>query len=237
VARRGAIALLTGTSVAVLFAAVATAGEVRYAARGPSFGSGEPPELTAATTPPPTSADAGSPDYAPVHFPHFVEVFLRGVVLASIAVMTGYLLVYAWRHRPHLQWRLSRRARRANFETLADVAGVAAALEADAEAQRAALASGSPRNAIVECWLRLEAAVADAGVRRNPADTSTELTVRVLTRVDVDQAAIQRLAALYREARFSEHPMGESARAAAIDALDAIHHDLRAHDVAVGASA
>ena len=94
-----------------------------------------------------------------------------------------------------------------------------------------------PRNAIVECWLRLERAVADAGIRHDPADTSTDLTVRVLTRMHVDQDAIERLGALYREARFSEHPMGEPARAAAIDALDAIHRNLRAHADRVGVPA
>ena len=57
---------------------------------------------------------------------------------------------------------------------------VAAAITADAEAQQSALRRGTPRNAIVECWLRLEAAVVAAGVPRNPADTSTELTQRVL---------------------------------------------------------
>jgi hypothetical protein len=204
---------------------------VRYADRGPSFGSGDLPDASATTTPPPTPPEVGSPEYASVELPEFVEVLLRGVVLISVAVLTGYLLHYAWRHRPRLRWRLSRRARRADFEALADPAldaDVAAAVGADADAQRAALRRGSPRNAIVECWLRLEAAVADAGVRYNPADTSTELTVRVLTRVHVDQPAIERLAALYREARFSEHAMGEDARSAAIDALDAIHRDLRA---------
>ena len=230
-ARTGAIALLTGTSVAVLFAAIATAGEVQYADRGPSFGSGELPGPSAATTPPPTPPEAGTAEYASVQLPEFVEVFLRVLLLLSVALVSGYLLLYAWRHRPRLRWRLSRRARRADFDTLADPphdSDVAAAVGADADAQRATLRRGSPRNAIVECWLRLEAAVAAAGVRHNPADTSSELTVRVLTRVHVDQAAIERLASLYREARFSDHPMGEDARSSAIDALDAIHRDLRA---------
>ena len=35
----------------------------------------------------------------------------------------------------------------------------AASVAADADEQRAALDRGAPRNAIVECWLRLEAAV------------------------------------------------------------------------------
>ena len=85
-----------------------------------------------------------------------------------------------------------------------------------------------PRNAIVECWLRLEAAVIAAGVERAPSDTSAELTERVLASCQVDGAAISTLAALYREARFSEHPMGEESRRSAIDALGVVHHSLRA---------
>ena len=64
-------------------------------------------------------------------------------------------------------------------------------------------------------------------MQRDPADTSTELTERVLASRHVDPAAIARLAALYREARFSDHAMGEDARRAAIEALDAVHDGLR----------
>jgi hypothetical protein len=112
---------------------------------------------------------------------------------------------------------------------------VALAVSADADEQRAALLRGAPRNAIVECWLRLEAAVIASGVVRNPSDTSSELTSRVIATCAVDQSSIARLAALYREARFSTHPMGEGERAAAMDALDALHADLGRHRSTVGA--
>jgi len=54
-----------------------------------------------------------------------------------------------------------------------------AALTADAPVQLAALQEGTPRNAIVACWLRLEKAAGQAGVARHPAETSTEFTARV----------------------------------------------------------
>jgi hypothetical protein len=76
--------------------------------------------------------------------------------------------------------------------------------------------------------LRLEEAVAAAGVRPGVAETSTELVSRVLHSLDVDPRAVATLAALYREARFSEHPMGEDARAAARASLTRLHEDLRA---------
>ena len=42
----------------------------------------------------------------------------------------------------------------------------------------------------------------------------------------VDPVAIERLATLYREARFSEHPIGEGHRQAARDALRTVREDL-----------
>ena len=51
----------------------------------------------------------------------------------------------------------------------------------------------------------------------------------MLDLVDADSAAVTRLAALYREARFSDHPLDESHRAAALAALDAIHARLARH--------
>ena len=225
-AQRAAFALLLGTSVAVLFAAIATAGDVQYAERSPAW----PGVNTANSTnkprkpqePPPIKAETLSPTQA--RLAHIGEVLLNIVFVASIAFVVGLVLVYAWRNRPSFRRQAGRR-RQSHFEMLDEVATV---IGAQAEAQRAALLHGSPRNAIVECWLLLENAVVAAGVAHDPADTSTDLAVRVLSNLRVDQLAIERLAALYREARFSDHAMGEDARRAAIDALDHIHDGLRA---------
>jgi hypothetical protein len=87
---------------------------------------------------------------------------------------------------------------------------------------------GSARNAIVACWVRLEEAVEQAGLARNPAETPTEMTTRVLRAYAVDAASIGTLTALYREARFSAHDMHEGHRRQAQDALADIRHQLRA---------
>jgi hypothetical protein len=230
------IALLTGAVVAALFAAIATAGPVEFAAREPSIPwdpTLDPPVTTLEPRPP---VDDEPVEYDPTQTPRIVEVILRALIYGGAAVAAVLVLLNVWRHRPQPQWRRLRRRRRRSvqFEVLDDVA---AAVSADADAQRAALQRGSPRNAIVECWLRLEAAVVAAGVPRDPADTSTELTVRVLATHHVDPVAIARLAALYREARFSDHPMGEDARRAAIDALDHVHEGLRTDQIMVDATA
>jgi len=219
--RRAALATLTGTVVAVLFVAVATAGRVEFAT-GTITSSGEPPVTTTPEDPELTRVIVE--ETPPWELPAFVEVILRVAFFGCVLLVAVLVLRYAWRHRPRLRWSRRRRPRTVEFEVLDEVA---ATIAADAEAQQSALRRGTPRNAIVECWLRLEAAVVAAGVPRNPADTSTELTQRVLTTSHVDPTAIARLAALYREARFSNHPMTEDSRRDAIDALDAVHEGLR----------
>ena len=103
---------------------------------------------------------------------------------------------------------------------------VAGALLEDAAAQRRLLESGTPRNAVVECWHRFETAAAAAGLERRDWETSSEYTMRVLDLVDAHQPAVSRLGDLYREARFSEHDLTEADRAAALEDLDTIHHTI-----------
>lgn len=100
------------------------------------------------------------------------------------------------------------------------------AVTADAATQRDLLATGTPRNAIVEVWNRFEALAGSVGIRRRPWDTSSEFTLRMLDAMDADSAAVGRLAGLYREARFSDHEVTEEHRAAAVAALDTIHAGL-----------
>jgi hypothetical protein len=127
-----------------------------------------------------------------------------------------------WLHR----WRPPEKPPVVEFDVLPDVA-VQEALREDAEAQLAAVGEGSVRNGIVACWLRLEHIVATAGYPRSPSETSSEFVVRVLKALDLDPRAAGTLAALYREARFSEHDLGEDVRTAARSALQALHEDLR----------
>jgi hypothetical protein len=98
----------------------------------------------------------------------------------------------------------------------------------DAAEQRRLLLEGSPRNAIVECWHRFEEQAADAGLERHAWETSSEFTLRMLDLVAADSSAVAELAVLYREARFSTHPLDEGTRARAVADLDAIHAGLLA---------
>lgn len=221
--RRAVAAILLGLIAAVLFAAVATSGSVRYAASPPLFierlDDVEPATEVATDAVAAEQVDERDDLEAPA----WVDAVARVVLWTIVAVALALAVAKLWRDRPSLAWR-RQRGDHAPFDVLDDAA---TAIERDAEAQRAALRHGAPRDAIVACWVRLEDAVIRAGVDRRPSDTSTELVDRVLAHRAVDPGALDELAALYREARFSSHVMPESARAAAITALDAVHAGLR----------
>lgn len=163
---------------------------------------------------------------APEYDLSWVGDLVTWTVLLVATVAIGYGVVWLWQHR----WRGPDRAARRDFAVLPEPSpgvGLPEAIGREADEQLAAVLGGTPRDGIVRCWLRLEQAVARAGVVRAPSETSAELTVRVLRTLDVDPRAVGSLAALYREARFSEHHLGEDARATARTALDSLHRDLR----------
>lgn len=229
--RRVALTVVATALTSVLFAAVATSGGVHLWVE-PQFDA-PPPDLAPADVDPPPVETEFAPsdgvDQTPTELPGWIDAILRGVaallvVIAIAAAIVGViaLVMAAWRNRPRLRWR-RRWAGDSEFEVLPDVA---AAVVDEAPAHRATLLGGTPRNAIVRCWALLERDVASVGLTPDPADTSAEFTERVLARYAVDPEAIRQLAALYREARFSRHPLDESARRSASDALDRLHQAL-----------
>ena len=147
-------------------------------------------------------------------------VCLLGMVF--VAYLLGRRAIRAWRLRRHFDAPAS-----ADFETLE--AGhpdrVRKAIADDAEEQLRLLLDGAPRNAIVACWHRFEVQATESGLPRHPWETSAEFALRMLERADVDSDAVSRLLDLYREARFSEHDLDETDRAAAGAAL----RDIQAH--------
>jgi hypothetical protein len=151
-----------------------------------------------------------------------VEVALGLLVLIFLVRMVRRLVeAWATRRRPEAP------PETVAFDVLEVAHRVTDEIARDADAQRAVLLGGSPRNGIVECWHRFEQQAAAAGLARGPWETSSEFTLRMLDLAEADSATVEALAVLYREARFSGHPMDEDARAAAVRALDAIHAGLK----------
>jgi len=153
-----------------------------------------------------------------------LELLTLGVVL----FLLGRLL-----RRLREAWRARSRRRRPQLDEVAfDVLGpagrVSEVIEEDAVQQRALLEDGEPRNAIVACWHRFEEQATRGGVVRRPWQTTGEYVLEALDLVGADRGAVSRLADLYREARFSDHPMTDDHRRAALEALDAIHRSLGA---------
>lgn len=150
-------------------------------------------------------------------------------------IKVAALLVLAWllyrgvrRLRDLVRWR-SRpppKAELVEFDVLDDPDALAEEIRADAGEQFDLLFGGTPRNAIVACWDRFEEQAERVNAARKPWETSSEFTLRLLDAVSADSAAVRRLEALYREARFSEHEIDESRRASAVEALQAIHASL-----------
>ena len=154
-------------------------------------------------------------------------------LLATVLILAALLAT--------LRWLLTRDWRRKQrdpdpdevaFDPLDAPALLAEKLAAGARGQREVLATGSPRNAIVACWHSFEELAEGAGVHRQRWETSSEFTMRVLDGLSADDAAVLRLAELYRDARHSEHDITEANRRSATEALDAIHRTLGARALA-----
>jgi hypothetical protein len=76
------------------------------------------------------------------------------------------------------------------------------------------------RAAIIACYLAMEQRLAERGAARSVADTPDELLARATRSKIVHGSAPSRLTALFYEARFSSHPMDQSQRQLAEQALN-----------------
>jgi hypothetical protein len=83
------------------------------------------------------------------------------------------------------------------------------------------------RRAVIAAYARLERSLAAAGLPRRRAETAGEYVPRILVSLEVDGAAVRRLTALFADAKFSDHAVGEPQKLEAIDALERIRDDLR----------
>jgi hypothetical protein len=92
------------------------------------------------------------------------------------------------------------------------------------------------RAAIIACYLAMETSLAERGAARGVAGTPGELLTGATERGLVRGAAAGRLTALFYEARFSSHPLGQRQRDAAEQALGELAADLAEAGKAQGAA-
>ena len=223
VTRRG-VGLATGAAGTLLLAAwVSAAGPVGVFARqdfsgteakapGKDFGSD--PTLSA-TNQGLQRADVRTSDPLLVSLVSFAMKLVLALVVIVVLVAIGRALRDRW---------TTREVDRADHDTVDVLPEVL--LEGAREGEQL-LARGTPANAVIAAWVALEDAVRSAGVRDDDSRTSAELVTTVLRSYRVDRAPLDTLAALYREARFSRHPVAEEQRATAREALVQVQADLR----------
>jgi Domain of unknown function (DUF4129) len=175
-------------------------------------------------------AEEGAPELVdePLEGGDLLTLFARITGVVIVAVLAFFLGRF-----------LRRMARAVTVEPLPDPAEweLAAPTARDelseaVETGLAELASGPVDDTIVACWIRLEEAVAKAGVEHHPWETPAELATRVLRELEVPEEPTRRLLSLYREARYSRHELHDDARIEAIDAL----REIRAALTPVGAT-
>jgi hypothetical protein len=141
---------------------------------------------------------------------------VRDVALAIVVLAVVALVVILLRRRSQ-SWRVP--------AVIADDDGTA--LRDAVKAGRMALGEVSePRMAIINCYLAMERSLADAGAARVAAETPDELLARSTAAGLLRGDAPVELTALFYEARFSTHPVPESARERALRAVDTILADL-----------
>ena len=109
-----------------------------------------------------------------------------------------------------------------------DLEALALAVSGDASQRLDALSVGTPAQGIIAAWTHLEATLHETGLPLPPSRTSTEVSLDVLRRFSVDEATLRTLADLYREARWSRHPLTEDDRSRAAAAYGALDAALRA---------
>lgn len=164
-------------------------------------------------------------------FPEWLQILvwiIGGAIAAGIVALAVLFLIRLLRQ---LKWQRVRRQEDDDDFAEMTPEDVARALTEAVDETLLTIERGETRDAIIACWLRLEDVAADAGVEKTPAETAAELTERVLSTHQVSRQTLSRLADLYREARFSAHPLGDDARQEARDALEQIRRELTTEPV------
>jgi hypothetical protein len=153
----------------------------------------------------------------------FVAHAVLYLIMAAAVALIGYALYRLLRHR----WFSRLHVPILEFTELAD-AELEQLAEAVAAGSEALAYQGDAREAVIACYAAMEEALGAAGSGRRAADTPEDFLQRVTGARLIPAEPARRLTELFREARFSRHPITEAQRDQARDALAAIAEHLRA---------
>jgi Domain of unknown function (DUF4129) len=168
---------------------------------------------------------------APIKLPLSLILLVIGCVLVALLVVGFVLLYLRLRNRKLIQLGIAG----APPALLTDEAEDEEVLSAAVLAGRGAL-EGEARAAIIACYAAMEESLMAAGVTRLESDSPADLLRRATERGVVAGPAPRLLAALFREARFSTHPIGARHLDQARGALDEITAQLDARREAAEAA-
>jgi hypothetical protein len=183
-----------------------------------------PPPPPSATQPPPPS-DAPAPDQEEVPAPEpapqplptpepedepasFDWLKWLGIALLLAAAL---LLARELRARRLARPRRLRVAREPDAEPDAEELRTEAAREAVDAALTPLRDPTDPRSAVIEAYVRMQHVLADRGLGRRPPETPREHLGRVLAAPEMPERSLTTLTTLFEEARFSVHPVPDSA--------------------------
>ncbi|WP_329371464.1 DUF4129 domain-containing protein [Streptomyces sp. NBC_00669] len=133
------------------------------------------------------------------------------LVVAGVALVAAFVVAYRRLRAEYV--RGPRRARRDPHE---DARLLADAVESG---RRALRDNGDARTAVIACYVAMETSLAGSGVSRHVSDSPNDLLVRAAASGLRTEGSASVLTELFREARYSSHPMGDAHRAQAADAL------------------
>ena len=133
-----------------------------------------------------------------------VTLVLYALLITVILVAAAITVVLIRRRAPAAAW--------AETGDLEDEEPEAALRRAVASGQAALADIDDARQAIIACYVAMEASLARAGTVRGAAETPDELLGRAVTAGLAGGGAAATLTALFYEARFSTHPLPAGAR-------------------------
>jgi hypothetical protein len=196
--------------------------EIRVA---PAAEESVPPPGGASAPAPAPSASEAEPELGfgkPPLIPGWVELVAWTICVLVLIAIVLFLGWYVLRDTIQARGR-PLTAERAPPSPASQVAEVAAALSAGLDE----LARGSdPRSVVIACWVRLEQAAGEAGTPRRASDAPADYVLRLLAVHQVSRSVLDRLAAVYRQARYSSGPVDESMRREAVAALEHLRAEL-----------
>jgi hypothetical protein len=89
-------------------------------------------------------------------------------------------------------------------------------------------AEPDPRLAVIRAYARMERALGAHGLARRPTETPLEYLARALGSLRVGRPSVERLAALFERAKFSQHDIDPTMKTDALQALAALRAELAA---------